>query len=123
MGIVQDYLNRTKRTYQPVWVVKSTREGVLLPVERQVDEIKPIKRTRYGDDGQVVEHGECFCLDGVGFPYEVDMWNRESSGSEDGCGSGIGDLWVWTYATFKYKFSALRYYKKESSRINKKYIG
>jgi len=121
MGIVQDYLNNKKRTYQPVWVVKSTRDGVLLPVERQVDDIKPIKRTIYGDDESRVEHGECLYLDKIGFPYDVDMWNCKSSGSERGYGSGTGDLWVWTYTTFKYKFSALRYYIEEGIRVKNKY--
>lgn len=121
MGIVQDYLNSKKTAHQPVWVVKSTRDGVSLPIERKVYEIRPIKRTVFGNDWSRVENGECLRLDGAGFPYEVDMWNCKNSGSDSGYGSGLGDLWVWTYTTFKSKFSALRYYKEEGIRVKNKY--
>ncbi len=54
-------------------------------------------------------------------PYEIDIIDGESAGSNVATGTGIGDLWSHTnYGTFS-KQDAMEYMASETSRIDTKY--
>jgi hypothetical protein len=119
MSKVQEYL-KNKKTQEmelpKLYIVKSSPEGVKKPVERQVveiienvafrgDEMLPIDRYRLEKE----------------YPYEVDILRGENSTKEDGYGSGIGDLWGWSYFSSFSKEDTERYYCSEVNRVQEKY--
>lgn len=118
MSKVQDYIKRRRIEelgLPKIWMVKSDRTGVSKPHESQVVNIiegiafRGEERTRI-DRYQVEET-----------PYNIDIVNLEKSTSIDGYGSGIGDLWSWTYYCTFSKEDADTYYEKELYRITEKY--
>lgn len=102
-----------------VWVVKSTREGVSEPMERQVVELYHNYTTQQVGFGKVQNLGK-YILDGD-FPREIYIVEGETSTQEDGYGSGMGDLWSWTYFVSLSKEEALKWRVSEISRIEEKY--
>lgn len=119
MNKVQEYLRKKEieRLGLPkIWIVKSERTGVQLPTEHQVVEIRKSVGVRNGVlsiDRYVIE---------TGFPYEIDIVEGEMSTSEEGYGTGVGDLWDWTYYCTLSKNDADRYYIEELKRVNEKYL-
>jgi hypothetical protein len=123
MTKVQEYLHNKKIKelgLPKVWVVKSTPEGVELPIERQVVEIKLNISTRHYNSKEIQLNR--YVLDKVSYPFEVDIENDSLSSSDYGYGSGFGDLWAWTYYTTLSKEDADEYYVKELKRITSKYL-
>lgn len=120
MTRVQDYL-RNKKIQEmglpKLYVVKSSPEGVEKPVERQVVEIKENIGFR-GDERLPIDRYKVE----DGYPYDVDFLRGENSSKEDGYGSGIGDLWGWSYFSTFSKEDAEIYYNLELDRVQKKYL-
>jgi len=120
---LQKYLEnkRIKEQGLPImYVVKSDRTGVEMPVERQVIEIK--KNTcifTYANDKTV--SGDTYILDKTCFPYEIVIPQNRTSASEDGYGSGQGDLWSWSYCCFLSYNDAIIHYHNEFTRIKNVY--
>lgn len=120
MSKVQEYLKK-KRMQElglpKIYVVKSSREGVKKPVERQVEQIIE----NIGWKGKERVPINRYKLEGDNGPYEVDIPIGEDSNKEDGYGSGFGDLWGWTYFSSFSKTDADEYYEKELERVKNKY--
>lgn len=122
MNKVQEYLKNkeiTAKGYPTMYVVKSTREGVDEPVARKVVDIKLnagkkiYSKTTKTYNKYILEEG---------FPDEVDINHGDISGSEEGHGSGFGDLWSWTYFLTTSKTVADSYFIRETKRVNEKYL-
>lgn len=120
MSRVQEYLKRRKIEelgLPKIWVVKSERTGVSTPCELQVVEIvegvawRIDREERIRTDRYKVEHS----------PYEIDIEYSKKSTSIHGYGTGLGDLWGWTYYCTFSKEDANIYYVNEISRVSKKY--
>ena len=119
MSKVQEYLKNKKIQeigLPKLCIVKSSPEGVKKPVERQVVEI--IENVAFrGDERLPIDR---YKLENE-YPYEVDILRGENSTKEDGYGSGIGDLWGWSYFSSFSKEDADTYYYSELDRVQKKY--
>jgi hypothetical protein len=119
MSKVQEYLKNKKIQeigLPKLYIVKSSPEGVKKPVERQVVEI--IENVAFrGDERLPIDR---YKLENE-YPYEVDILRGENSTKEDGYGSGIGDLWGWSYFSSFSKEDADTYYYSELDRVQKKY--
>lgn len=118
MTKLEDYFERKRvidLALPKLYIVKSTRDGVEQPVEKQVIEIKksgirlsPTKKQIYK---YIVE----------GSPYEVNIVDGETSNMIEGYGTGFGDLWEWSYYSSFSKEDADAYYLEESERVKEKY--
>ena len=124
MTKTQEYLEkkRIKALGLPImYVVKSSPEGVDKAFERQVIEIKEnVGVTRKANDNTHY-HYDTYKLE-EGFPYEIDIINGETSGKDHGYGTGIGDMWAWSYFCSLSKEEADKYYEKELIRVTNKYL-
>jgi len=124
MGKVQDYLEKKRiasLNLPMAWVIKSTPDGVELPVERQVIELN----VNYGIinyESKRVNFSRYFLDEAGGFPYEADIEAGEVSTAINGYGCGFGDLWSWTYYVTLNKQDGLNYYAEELKRVTKKYL-
>lgn len=101
-----------------IYVFKSTREGVEKPVERKITNV--IKGVSFrGKEKVPVDR---YKLDGDYYPYEVDIVRGETSTKDDGYGTGVGDLWSWSYFSSFSLDEAKKHYQKELERVvnNKK---
>lgn len=117
MSKVQEYLNKKKIAtlgLPKMWTVKSTRLEVNKPEENQIIEIIPNVAFR----GNLKLPIDRYKLENLIY---VDILRGEISATIDGYGTGIGDLWSWTY------FSSLNFnvcqewYLKELERVKEKY--
>lgn len=120
MSKVQEYLKnkRIKELGLPMlYIVKSTRDGVNEPIERQVVDIKEGVAFR-GSEKLIYDR---YILDEKSYPYEVDILRGNSSSKDDGYASGCGDLWVWSYFSSFDKEEAYKYYDEECLRVKNKY--
>lgn len=99
-----------------LYVVKSDRSGVKKPFERQVvniiENVAFLGVERTPIDKYILEDG---------YPYEIFLRRGETSSTDEGHGTGIGDLWSWTYYCSLSLEEAEEYYKKETKRIKEKY--
>ena len=124
MSKVQEYLRKKeieKRDLPKVWIVKSTREGVSDLMERQISDIKlGYSWIMRGSSREKETLDRYFILEN-GFPNKFDLVRGESSTTEDGHGSGMGDLWSWTYFISLSKEEALKWRESEITRIKEKY--
>lgn len=124
MGKVQDYLEKRRIAESGLpkaWVVKSTRQGVELPVERQVIDVNENSGLRHYSHKTV--NLSKYLLDKVGgFPYEAIIEIGEKSTGIEGHNTGFGDLWAWTYYVTLDNQDAIEYYAKELKRVTKKYL-
>jgi hypothetical protein len=119
MSKVQEYL-KNKRIQEmklpKLYIVKSTREGVEKPIERQVVEI--IENVSFrGNERTPIDR---YKLEGC-YPDEVDILRGETSSKDDGYASGDGDLWCWCYFSSFSSEEAEKYYQQELERIKNKY--
>jgi hypothetical protein len=119
MTKTQEYLKNKKiqeMGLPKLYVVKSSPDGVEKPIERQVVEIEENVafrgKERLPIDRYKVENG---------YPYEIDFLRGENTTKENGYGSGIGDLWGWSYFSTFSEEEAKMYYNLELSRVQKKY--
>lgn len=123
MSKVQEYLKNKEiaaKGYPTMYVVKSTPEGVDEPVARKVVDIKfDAGKITYSKNKEVFY--DKYYLDEC-FPYEVNINHGDISASQEGHGSGFGDLWSWTYFSTTSKTVAENYFIKESKRVSEKYL-
>jgi hypothetical protein len=122
MSKVQEYLKRKKIEelgLPKLYIVKSSRDGVDKPVERQVVDIVETVGHRINDKGRTSI--DRYKLENE-YPYEVDIVKGETSNLDEGYGSGFGDLWGWSYFCSINKDEANQYYQKEYKRVNEKYL-
>lgn len=111
MSKLQEYFEkkRIERLGLPkIWVVKSTREGVDVPIEcqvKQIDNVSNYKRHIISES-----------------PYEIDIENGKVESINEGFGTGFGDLWAWTYYSTLSKEDADKYYLTELDRVTNKYL-
>jgi len=121
MGKLQDYLTKKKLDligYPRIYVVKSTRESVELPVERTVIAIQYKKiKSNYSNKSVFLDE---YILDQK-FPYKIEIEEDKINASEDGYSTGFGDLWQWSYYCTLSKKDADEYYLKEIERVSQKY--
>lgn len=120
MSKVQEYLKNKKIQelgLPKLYIVKSSREGVEQPVERQVVEIVESVALR-GEEKLPIDR---YKLEGS-YPYEVDILRGDISTNERGSGSGFGDLWQWTYFSSFSKEESDKYYQEELTRVENKYL-
>lgn len=119
MSRVQEYLKIRKiqeMGLPKLYVVKSSPKGVEMPIERQVVEI--VKGVEFrGEKRLIVDR---YKLENE-YPYEVDIVRGESSTQKDGYGSGIGDLWDWSYFSTFSKEESYKYYDLELTRVKERY--
>lgn len=87
-------------------IVHSTREGVSLTTQSVWNIEKGTTRKRY-------------LLNDA--PFEVDIIVGETSSEDSGHGTGIGDLWSWSYFSFLNEDEAKEKYRLESIRVAEKY--
>lgn len=123
MSKVQEYLKNKEiaaKGYPTMYVVKSTPEGVDEPVARKVVDIKLNAGKKIFSKTKEVVYDR-YILEGS-FPYEVEIDHGDISGSEEGHGSGCGDLWSWTYFSTTSKTVADSYFIRETKRVNEKYL-
>lgn len=120
MTKVQEYLKKKKIQelgLPKLYVVKSSPEGVEKPVERQVVEI--IENVAFrGTERLPIDR---YKLEGS-YPYEVDILRGETSSKDDGYGTGVGDLWCWSYFSSFSKGDIEKYYEEELLRVQNKYL-
>lgn len=102
-----------------IYIVHSTPEGVDEPIEKQVIEI--IENDCKLLSSQEPTPIDKYVIDNDKFPFESYIVRGEISNSEDGFGTGFGDLWCWRYYTTLSKDDADKYYIEEQTRINEKY--
>lgn len=124
MSKVQEYLRKKEienRGLPKVWVVKSTREGVSGLMERQISDIKFGHSWIMRGSSREKETLDRYFILENGFPNEFDLVRGESSTTEDGYGSGMGDLWSWTYFISLSREEALKWRVSEIARIEEKY--
>lgn len=106
-----------------MWIVKSTRKGVDLPIEVEVSKIEENNGNCSWYEGKtlvtkpmtkyyLVDYlsGCVRIVEGKGYEHEV------------GCGSGCDDLWEWSYYYTLSKELAFEYFEKELERVTDKYI-
>jgi len=117
MSKVQEYLRKRRISELPkIWIVISDRNGVEKPVEYQVTEIIEGVSIQLPIGSRV----DRYKLDSS--PFNVDILDGETSGKDEGYGSGIGDLWGWTnYGTLS-KEEAYNYYLTELTRVTDRYL-
>jgi hypothetical protein len=121
MSKLQEYKDnkRMKELGLPkIYVIKSSRTGVESPKERQICEIQDNYGTRTYMDGSKNLNKYITKDD---FPYEMIIEEGEISGIEAGYGTGMGDLWAWSYYYTFSKDDAYDYFEKESIRVSEKY--
>ena len=94
--------------FPKMYVVHSCRNGVDKPVEYQVTDI------------EINENSSKYKIDH--YPYEVIIEYKESSVIDEGYGTGIGDLWDWTYFCSLSKEDADKWYDCELKRVIDKYL-
>lgn len=108
-----------------MYVVHSSPVGVDDIIEVQVTNINRNagKVTTYGigNDTKIEYSYDTYTLE-KGFPSEVDIKEGEISSTQEGHGSGFGDLWSWTYYCTIDKDDAEAYFEKETQRVNEKYL-
>jgi hypothetical protein len=126
MNKLQEYLEKKRIAtleLPKMWIVKSTRKGVELPIEVQVSKIKE-------------NNGSCSWYEGKNFvtkpitKYYLEDYLFDSVGIVEGkeyelqvgSGSGCGDLWEWSYYCTLSKELAFKYFEKELEIITDKYI-
>lgn len=117
MSKVQEYLKNKKIQkigLPKLYIVKSTREGVDKPVERQVVEI--IENVSFRGKERIPN--DRYKLEGE-YPYEVDILRGETSSKDDGYGTGFGDLWCWTYFSSFSLEESEKHYQQELDRVKK----
>lgn len=122
MSKMQEYLRKKeieKLGLPKVWIVKSTREGVSDIMERQISDIK-FGHSWRKSSGEKKTLDRYFILEDE-FPNSFDLVHGENSTTEDGYGSGMGDLWSWTYFISLSKEESLRWRVSEIARIEEKY--
>jgi hypothetical protein len=122
MGKVQDYLEnkRIKESGLPtMWIVKSDRSGVLLPVKCQVINIKRKNVKSFCSSGEY--YSDTYYIKDM-FPYEISINEGLTSNKTDGYASGCGDLWYWTYFCSLSEKEANEYYIMELKRVKEEYL-
>ena len=110
MTKVQEYLHKKRLQDQlqvtpKLYFVKSTREGVDIPLEIQVTNI--------------IKNAYSVTYEFEEYPCSVTIKNNETSSIEEGHGTGVGDLWSWSYYYTLSLDDAEMYYKNEILRIQK----
>lgn len=116
MSKVQEYLKKKKIQelgLPKLYVVKSSPDGVEKPVEKQVVEIVENIAFR-GEERLPIDR---YKLEGSYYPYEVDILRGETSSLLDGYGTGVGDLWCWSYFSSLSKDEIEKYYEDELLRV------
>jgi hypothetical protein len=104
-----------------MYIVKSTRQGVEEPKEREVVSISE-KVGQYTSGSRKDKYIDLYKLDTTEFPYEVDLVEDEISGEDEGYGTGVGDLWAWTYYYTKSLEDAWEYHKRQSEWVKEQYL-
>lgn len=109
--------------FPKLYIVKSTREGVDPPVERQViDIVEDVSFSIYVD-GQILDKrtpSDRYVLDE--FPHDVDILRGETFRKNDEYCSGVGDTWMWSYFYSLSLEEAEKYFKEESVRVQREYL-
>ena len=86
MNKLQEYLEQKRINLLPtMYVVKNTPYAITEPIPRQITKIV-----------QMI-NGIKYLLAGDSYPFEVTIEDGQQSFQEDEYGSGIGNLWAWTY--------------------------
>lgn len=109
---VQEYLEAKRikaKNYPKMYVVKSTREGV--------SEIN----TRFVNEVQEFENHYKYLLDKSDYPFEVRIDKGKNFYIDDGYGTGVGDLWYWTYFSSTDEDLCKKFAAMELNRINTEY--
>jgi len=122
MTKTQQYLRDKKIREQDlpkIYVVKSTRDGVEEPVERQIVEIIENYSHRITKDKDIPI--DKYILDKKTYPYEVQILKDESSTIDKGFFTGFGDTWSWSYFSTLSLEEANSYFNEEKTRIENKY--
>jgi hypothetical protein len=124
----QEYLIKKGKVADPangtLWVIKSTRSAVVM-YETPVWEIKK-------NFGEIIDYDEegneeksttyhRYNLGSVA-PYEIDINVDTNTGEEHGYGTGVGDLWGWSYFVTPDKSLAQKLYDDEKLRVQTKYL-
>jgi hypothetical protein len=123
----QDYLIKKGRVADPdngtLWVIKSTRNSVNL-YELPVWEITDgYGETTWHDlSGNITRRATRRTYKLGQFPYEIDVYDDTNVGENHGYGTGIGDLWSWSYLVTPDKAIALKMYEDEKLRVQTKYL-
>lgn len=125
MGKVQEYLEKKRIEalgLPPIWIVKSSVEdGVSEPYECKTKDIKESNYRRSDENFHLKEvKAFKYILVNHKYPFEVRIDEGELSRTDEGFGSGCGDLWVWTYYCSLSKEDAQAYYEKEKKRLAEK---
>lgn len=86
MNKLQEYLEKKRIATMPtMYVVKRTQNGTIELLPRQIAfQLQ-------------TSNGVKYLLDGSSYPFEVTIEDGQKSFQEDEYGSGIGNLWAWTY--------------------------
>jgi len=123
----QEYLIKKGRIADPtngtLWIVKSTRLSVNL-YEVPVWEISSGygETTWYDLDGNITRKTTCKKYKIDQFPYEINVYDDTKIGEDHGYGSGVGDLWSWSYIVTPDKDIAQKIYEEEKLRVQTKYL-
>jgi hypothetical protein len=103
-----------------MYIVKSTRQGVEEPVERVVKSmIYNVGQILSGFYAGKTIHR--YKLDNKEFPFEVDIMEGGVSDDIEGHGTGVGDLWNWTYHCSMFEGEARNWGRIEEERVKRKY--
>jgi hypothetical protein len=113
-GQVADSANGT------LWIIKSTRTGVIMYEAPVVEITNSGAITFYDDDkNKVTVTTKRYKLGES--PYEIDVRDDTKIGQEHGYGTGFGDLWSWSFFASPDKDKILKLYEDEKLRVQTKY--
>ena len=119
----EEYLVKKGRKADPklgkLYVINSTRAGVELVIREVWEIVKGPSIQREGDKDWT--SSKRYILKES--PYEIDIYNDETSGESHGYGSGTGDLWHWSHFAFLDGKEAAKKLHEEKERVAIAYLG